>query len=291
MDCLLLAQRIQSGNMIAALERKMTLMTNTLGLLSFIVGQLLMLAVSAQARQKETGFLNRVFKSGSNSYRYQVYLPQDWNKKTKWPVILFLHGAGERGEDGLIQTEVGIGTAIRRFEDRFPCIVVFPQCRSNVWWSDPAMQALALKSLDLSLKEFNGDKRRVYLTGLSMGGYGTWQEGANHPRRFAALVPICGGVKLPVHLAALAGVTSFSQESSDPYLAVARAIGNTPVWAFHGAADPVVPVTESQKLVEALKKVGGNVRYTEYEGIGHNSWDKAYADQDLMVWLLSQKLP
>jgi len=291
MDCLLLAQRIQSRNIIAGLERKMPRMTKTLGLLSFIVGQLLMLAVSSQARQKETGFLNRVFKSGSNSYRYQVYLPQDWNKKTKWPVILFLHGAGERGEDGLIQTEVGIGTAIRRFKDRFPCIVVFPQCRSNVWWSDPEMQAQALKSLDLSLKKFNGDKRRVYLTGLSMGGYGTWQGGAKHPGRFAALVPICGGVKLPVHLAALAGATSPSQESNDPYLATARAIGNTPVWAFHGAADPVVPVTESQKLVEAFKNVGGNVRYTEYEGIGHNSWEKAYANQDLMAWLLSQRLP
>jgi predicted peptidase len=250
-----------------------------------------MLAVSSSAKQKETGFLNRVLKLGSNTYRYQVYLPQDWTKNKKWPIILFLHGAGERGEDGLIQTEVGIGTAIRRFKDRFPCVVVFPQCRNNIWWLDAEMQAQALKSLDLSLKEFNGDNKRMFLTGLSMGGYGTWKIGAKYPGRFAALVPICGGVKLPAHLEGLTGVMSPAQDLADPYLATARAIGNTPVWVFHGFADPIVPVTESQKMVEALKMVGGNVRYTEYEGIEHNSWEKAYAEQDLMAWLFSQRLP
>ena len=97
----------------------------------------MVLAVPAWARRHETGFLNRIVTGDKSDYRYQVYVPPNWNSKQKWPVILFLHGAGERGDDGLVQTEVGIGTALRRHEDRFPCIVVLPQCRKGVWWTEP----------------------------------------------------------------------------------------------------------------------------------------------------------
>lgn len=241
------------------------------------------MVVPGFARKKETGFLNRTVTMGAETYRYQVYVPTIWRNDKKWPIILFLHGAGERGEDGLIQTEVGIGTAIRRHSERFPFVVVFPQCRKDGWWTDDKMEAQAMKALDQSIKEFRGDPQAVYLTGISMGGYGTWSIAAKHPGKFAALVPVCGGIRRP-------RVSSAATEDPSAYVSTARKIGRTAVWIFHGAADPVVPVSESRKLAEALKQTNGNVKYTEYEGVGHNSWDKAYAEPSLFPWLLSQRL-
>jgi len=252
---------------------------------------LLILTITSLALGKspETGFLNRTVKVGSETYSYQVYVPREWNKKQKWPVILFLHGAGERGDDGLIQTQVGIGGAIRRFSDRFPAIVVMPQCRKNIWWAETAMEAQAIKALEQSIKEFNGDRDRLYLTGLSMGGYGTWSIAANHPGKFAALVPICGGIRRPSRVPPPPG-TPAEDPTVDPYAVAAEKIGKTPVWIFHGGADPIVPPDESRKMNEALKAAGGNVKYTEYENVDHNSWDKAYAEAELMTWMLSHKL-
>src|SRR5712692_1511132 len=236
------------------------------------------LASPAWARPRETGFINRTVTINGTTYQYQVFVPAGWSSNKSWPVILFLHGAGERGEDGLVQTEVGIGTAIRRSTERFPCIVIFPQCRKNVAWSDPAMEVQTLKALEQTMKEFHGDPQRVYLTGLSLGGYGTWSLAAKYPGKFAALAPVCGGIRSPraPDLAAADG-------AQDPYAAVAQKIGKTPVWVFHGGADPTVPVEESRKMVEALKAAGGNVKYTEYDGVGHNSWVKAYAEPEFMT--------
>jgi len=240
--------------------------------------------VSLTALASETGFLNRTVTIDKVEYRYQVYIPRDWTKKDKLPVILFLHGAGERGDDGIIQTEVGIGTAIRRFNARYPAIVVFPQCRKNVWWTEDSMQAVAIAALDSAAKEFNGDPQRTYLTGISMGGYGTWALAAKYPERFAALAPVCGGIRRP-------GTPQVvDTEAPDPYAQAARKIGKTPVWIFHGGADPVVPPAESRKMNEALTAVGGSVKYTEYEGVTHNSWDKAYAEPELPKWIFEQKL-
>lgn len=246
--------------------------------LVFILSLSIAHTLSASARAHETGFLNRTVTVSGVAYRYQVYVPADWTKNKKWPVILFLHGAGERGDDGLIQTEVGLGTAIRRHPDRFPSIVILPQCRKNVWWSDPAMEAQLLQALDKTVKEFNGDPQRIYLTGLSMGGFGTWYLAAKYPGKFAALAPVCGGVRPGADTAA------------DPYAMTAQKVGKTPTWVFHGDADKAVPVAQSRKMVEALKAAGGNVRYREYEGIGHNSWDKAYAEPEFLPWLLAQRL-
>ncbi|HET9531382.1 MAG TPA: prolyl oligopeptidase family serine peptidase [Blastocatellia bacterium] len=245
-------------------------------------------AMPAYGRQKETGFLNRTVKVGADSYRYQVYVPSGWTSRKKWPVILFLHGAGERGDDGLLQTEVGVGTAIRRQADRVEAVVVFPQCSKNRWWPEPDMQKVALAALDRAVREFNGDTNRVYLTGLSMGGYGTWAIARSNPGRFAAFAVICGGVNLPRRpgIPENVGVSS----ASDPYRDVAEKVGKTPVWVFHGAADTVVPVSESRKMVEALKAAGGDVRYSEYEGVGHNSWDRAYAESEFFKWLLAHRL-
>lgn len=237
----------------------------------------------------ETGFLNRTVIIGGTTYRYQVYVPEVWSPEKKWPVILFLHGAGERGDDGLLQTEVGIGTAIRRYKNRFPSIVVMPQCRKNVWWVDPTMEAQSLKALHQAMQEFNGDPQRAYLTGISMGGYGTWVLAAKHPGKFAALVPICGGIRPPDSVP-ISSDGPLNDPSFDPYAATAQKIGKTPVWMFHGEADSIVPVSESRKMAEALNAFGGEVKYTEYEGVGHNSWDNAYAEPDLLPWLLSQRL-
>jgi len=259
-------------------------------LLFMLPGVVAFLALPAMGRRHETGFLNRVVTVSGVDDRYQVYVPRNWTKKQKWPVILFLHGAGERGDDGLIQTEVGIGTAIRRHPDRFPAIVVMPQCRATVWWLEASMQAQALRALDDALKEFKGDPARVYLTGLSMGGYATWELGAKVTGRFAALVPVCGGVILPRHVTEREPGMPPAEATGDPYAAAARGIGQTPVWAFHGSDDPAVPATESRKLVEALQAAGGDVRYTEYPDVGHNSWEKAYAEAELMPWLLAQRL-
>ncbi|HEU4387931.1 MAG TPA: prolyl oligopeptidase family serine peptidase [Blastocatellia bacterium] len=237
----------------------------------------------------QTGFLDRTLTLNGNKFRYQVFLPASWSRKSKWPVILFLHGAGERGEDGLLQTEVGIGRAIRRAVERFRCIVVLPQCSKNRWWTEPDMESVALEALEASIKEFNGDRSRIYLTGLSMGGYGTWSIARKHPGEFAALVVICGGIAPPPGLRLDPAITAGVADNA--YAETARKIGSTPVWVFHGDADPSVPVDESRRMVEALKATGGKVKYTEYPGVGHNSWDAAYGDSELMTWLLAQTLP
>ena len=242
-------------------------------------------ATPAMARHQETGFLNRTVTLSGTTYRYQVFLPADWTGKKKWPVILFLHGAGERGDDGLAQTEVGIGGAIRLHPDRFPAVVVMPQCRKDARWTDPAMEAQALAALDQSVKEFHGDLDRVYLTGLSLGGYGSWALAAKYPGKWAAAVVVCGGIRRPRDSQAP------EEDGKNSYAEAARKIGaKLPVWVFHGGADPTVPVTESRKMVEALKALGSDVKYTEYEGVLHNSWDKAYSEPDLATWLFAQHL-
>ena len=147
------------------------------------------------------------------------------------------------------------------------------------------MEALALKALEQTMKEFNGDPARVYLTGLSMGGYGTWYVASRHPGMFAAIAPICGGIRTPATIAIPPVSTA-----DEPYTDVARRIGKTSVWVFHGSADRTISVEESRNIVRALKASGGNVRYTEYEGVGHNAWDPAYSDPEFFPWLLSYRL-
>jgi predicted peptidase len=250
-------------------------------LFSVVVAASLM-AAPAEARKTETGFLDRTVTVAGTEYKYQVFVPDNWTKKTKWPVILFLHGAGERGDDGLIQTEVGIGTAIRRYRDRFPAVIVMPQCRKNVWWAESNMADVAMAALAQAQKEFHGDPARTYLTGLSMGGYGTWYLAGKYPGKFAAIAPICGGILVP---------DMARQQSADdnaPYTEAARKIGKTPAWIFHGGDDTVVPVTESRRMNDAMKALGGEVHYTEYPGVGHNSWEKAYAEAELLAWMLSK---
>ena len=251
---------------------------------------LALLPVSAFARKQETGFLDRAITVSGETYRYQVFVPYNWDRHKKWPVILFLHGAGERGEDGLLQTDVGLAHAIREHAGNFPFVVVMPQCPKGKLWTEPEMETQAFAALDRSMKEFDGDSERIYLTGISMGGYGTWDLAAKYPHRFAAYVPICGGIYGPPNFKQIEVSLAKDAQVADPYAETARRVGNTPVWIFHGDADDSVPVDESRKMYAALQAAGANARYTEYPGVGHNSWDKAYAEPDLMPWLLNQHL-
>lgn len=248
------------------------------------------LVMSAFARKPETGFLDRTISIGGVTYRYQVFVPANFDPQKKWPIVLFLHGAGERGDNGLLPTDVGLGHAIRGSPRDLPFVVVMPQCRANTSWVDPAMQAQALAALERSIKEFKGDRERIYLTGLSMGGYGSWDLAAKYPGKFAAYVVICGGIRGPQTFPQLHVSLVDDPKVTDPYAETARRIGKTPVWVFHGADDPSVPVEESRKMARALEQAGANVRYTEYPGVGHNSWDKAYAEPGLVDWVLQQKL-
>jgi predicted peptidase len=262
------------------------LMTATRGVAMLTLAAWMIVAWPSRARLDDESFQDRALKIGSVQYHFRVFIPKDWTRKRKSPVILFLHGAGERGDDNTAQAKVGIGPAILRQQERLPFIIVLPQCPKNRWWTEPEMQTLALEALDQTIKEFNGDRNRTYLTGISMGGYGSWVMAANNPKRFAAIAVVCGGVRRPPRINVPEASTGFA-ESADPYGALAAKLGKTPVWVFHGGADPVVPVSESRKMVEAMKAAGGNVRYNEYEGVGHNSWDRAYAEPDLFPWFLS----
>ena len=247
-------------------------------------------ALPPTAFARETGFLNRTIKVGGTEYRYVVYVPADWTPKQKWPVILFLHGAGERGSDGLPQSDVGIGRALRMNSDRYPFIVVMPQCGKDKVWSDRDMEAQTLAALEQTIKKFKGDRDRVYLTGLSMGGYGTFNMATKYPGKFAAFVAICGGLRAPKDFPELHVELLDDPRVTDPLAETARRIGKAPFWIFHGDADQSVPVEGSREIVEALRAAGGNVRYTEYPGVGHNSWDKAYGEPELPQWLLQQRL-
>ena len=234
----------------------------------------------------ETGFLDRTVTLGDAVYRYQVYVPLEFTPTRQWPVILFLHGAGEVGTDGLLPTEVGLGSALRRYRTRFPALVVFPQLREHSFWWD-AMEAQALAALAQTVQEFQGDPQRLYLTGISRGGYGTWYIASRHPGKFAALAPVCGGLvrpyaMRPAHVAQML-------DSTDPYAELAQRIGSTPAWLFHGDADNIIPVNESRRIQQALITAGNPVRYTEYAGVGHDSWTPAYAEPEFMPWLLAQR--
>ena len=237
------------------------------------------------AQKVETGFLNRTAVVGGQSYRYQVYVPFDYSPGTAWPVILFLHGAGERGSDGLLQTNVGLGAAIRRDPTRYPAIAVFPQVpRDSMWAGAPADAGLL--ALKQTMAEYHVDPDRVYLTGLSMGWHGTWYLAYRNSDLFAAIVPICGWV--PEFPQFRGSVPVVPPDSGPPLPAMARRLKSLPVWIFHREMDPVVPASGSQDAFAALKDAGGNVRFTQHMGLDHNSWDATYGSKEFTDWLFAQ---
>lgn len=204
---------------------------------------------------------------------YLLYLPKayDADRESGWPLMLFLHGAGERGND-LARVKIHGPPKLVETDPDFPFVLVSPQCPEDQTWDTSALSRL----LDDVTARLNIDTDRVYLTGLSMGGYGTWNLGIAEPQRFAAIAPICGGGELLDILLVPA--------------AQRAALQNLPVWAFHGGEDTVVPVDESQRMVAGLKRLGSkNVKLTIYPDAGHNSWTQTYDNPEFFTWLLQHK--
>jgi predicted peptidase len=232
----------------------------------------------------DTGFIKKSVPVHQTEEHYTLYVPPTYTPDKSWPLIVFLHGAGERGNDNEAPRMQGIAEVIETSPEQLPALVLLPQCPAGEEWSTRHDQLEA--QLETTRTEYNIDPKRIYLTGLSMGGYGTWLWGAIHTDTFAALVPICGGGD-PEDIQELLGVPK-----SNPYGSLAsrlRALATLPIWAFHGAEDTTVPPDRSRFMVEAIRARGGNIQYTEYEGVGHNSWDKAYAESGVISWMLAQR--
>ena len=210
--------------------------------------------------------------------RYQVFVSEAASQATgPRPVVLFLHGSGERGRDGIRQTEAGMGPYLRDHAADFPAVVVLPQVPEDQEWAGHNNR-VALAALDAAMTEFNGDPARQYLTGMSMGGYGSWNIALDVPARFAAIVPVCGAVLAPREERQTLYVAAVAHER-DPYAVIAQRLKHVPAWLFHGALDDVVPPADDRRLVAAFKAAGArDIRYTEYPQGNHNAWDATYAD-------------
>lgn len=220
---------------------------------------------------------------------YKVMYPKDYDKNKTYPLVIFLHGAGERGNDNEAQLTHGKQFLIDNFSEKYPAIVIAPQCPQGNYWANikrhdnglgisfsflstekptPTMKTLILLIEDW-LASGHVDTSRVYVGGLSMGGMGTFELLWRMPETFAAAFPICGGSNV---------------EKTKLYAK------NTAVWIFHGADDSVVPVERSREMHEELKRLEGQVKYTEYEGVNHNSWDNTFQEVELVPWLFKQQI-
>ncbi len=215
------------------------------------------------SERRDPGFFERTVVVGGVEHRYAVFLPRAYTPKQRWPLIVFLNGMGECGTDGWKQTEVGLGPAIRADEARWPFVVAFPQKPDKgSQWSEHGALVLGVIR-DVEATWYVDDKRR-FLTGISQGGAGTWALGSRHADLFAAIAPVCGYGKPDE---------------------VATNLKSTPIWAFHGADDTVVPVQQSQALCAAVEAVGGSPVLTVYAKTAHNAWDQAYRESGLAEWL------
>ena len=250
------------------------------------------LAMAVLTRSQDLSLYEKqLFIQGEDTLRCRILTPMNYSPSKKYPVIVFLHGAGERGSDNELQLKWGGNLFIDSVNRaRFPAIVIFPQCPANETWArmkrinipndslggfrtpdtvaTKSMQLL-LNFLDTLLHNGTIDKKRIYIGGLSLGGFGTFDALQRRPDLFAAAFPICGG--------------------GDPQF-VKRYRKKIPIWVFHGDADKTVPVSNSRIMVDALKKAKANVKYTEYPGVEHDSWINAFAEPDLLPWLFEQKI-
>jgi predicted peptidase len=232
-------------------------------------------------------FGSYVFK-GTSKLRmlYRLLAPKDLKASTRYPLVLFFHGSGERGDDNQKQLQHGVRRfAAQASQTQYPCFVLVPQCPTHLYnqpilWTGERERMHSLKlapeaaiplrtALELTItieEKFPIDRDRIYVTGISMGGFASWEALIRYPQKFAAAIPVCGG-----------GDVNYADRIKDIL-----------IWAFHGADDSTVPVQCSRSMIEMIRKAGGNPRYTEYPGVGHNSWDLAYAEPELLSWLFSQ---
>ncbi|MBI3866572.1 MAG: hypothetical protein HY290_32220 [Planctomycetia bacterium] len=227
--------------------------------------------VPAQAQPRTTGFLLKTYKDDAGAHKYTVFVPHAYTPAKKWPVILFLHGAGERGSDGVLPTTIGLGPMVRERAANFPFVVVFPQCedmhgRLLLGWSpaNPDGQR-ALKILEQVEKDYSVDAKREILTGWSMGGYGAWELAAAFPQRWLSVVPMSGG-----------GDAAWAEK-----------LKSVPIWAWHGARDRSVRAEQSRKMVDAIRAADGHPRYSEPDESDHNVWLQGYDDDSLYAWMLA----
>jgi predicted peptidase len=228
-------------------------------------------------------FEARVFEpSAGNVLPYRIHVPNISDKNRKYPLVVFFHGSGERGEDNYAQLLLGVNDILkftRKHND--PAIIIAPQVPTNQQWVDkpwftdvhimpeqPSQSmALTMELITRLISSYPVDTKRIYVTGLSMGGFGTWDILQRNPQIFAAAVPVCGG-----------GDINYAETIKD-----------IPVWAFHGDSDEVVKPKLTRNLIFALQAIGGKPKYTEYKGVGHNSWTQTYADENVLSWLFGQK--
>jgi predicted peptidase len=209
----------------------------------------------------------RLDLDGGKAVGYLLYLPDDYGEGEKtWPLMLFLHGRGESDGPLSLVAKWGPPQMVARGES-LPYILVSPQCPREESWREDGQQAAVVGLLDHVVKTFKVDANRIYLTGLSMGGYGSWRLAADHPQRFAAVAPICGG-----------GNPDDAQK-----------LKSLPIWAWHGTEDRAVPLERSVEMVDAIRAADGQkIRFTSLEGVGHNSWSAAYATPELYEWFDEQ---
>jgi predicted peptidase len=192
---------------------------------------------------------------------YLIYLPDGYAESSnEWPLLLFLHGVGERGNDLNIVKRNGPPKLIEEGK-KFPFIIVSPQCAERTDWDNRTLIVL----LDFLESKYNIDNNRIYLTGLSMGGHATWSLAIQYPKRFAAIAPVCG--------------RGYSQD--------ALALKELPVWVFHGEKDDIVPIKDGKKMVKALEDCGANVKFTVYPEAGHDAWTETYKNPELYNWFLN----
>lgn len=250
---------------------------------------ILLSSFTATAQADLEAYERRQFIKGNDTLPYRILYPEDYNPNQTYPLILVLHGAGERGRNNEAQLVHGARMFLRpEYRQQFPAIVVFPQCPPEDYWSnvnivyspDSSSRTFnfrkggkptkALKTVMALIKELeksgSTDKSRMYLGGLSMGGMGTFELLRRKPDTFAAAFPICGGGHP-------AGAKKYAKKVN--------------LWVFHGEEDSVVPVEKSTVMVEAIRQAGGEVKYTMYPGVNHNSWDYAFAEPELLPWLFS----
>jgi len=259
-------------------------MFNNLRHIVFVSAFLVLLGYCEVKAQQENLFEKKVFcvKPG-DTLRYRLLSPLNFDPLKKYPFVVFLHGAGERGNDNELQLANGVKNfASIENREKYPCFVVAPQCAEGFRWVEtdwrlpshimPVAPSVYMTKMKTLLDSFCRlpfvDTTRIYITGLSMGGFGTWDAVSRWPHKFAAAVPVCGGADT----------------------SKAALIKDIPVWVFHGAVDKVVLTSRSRDIVAALKKAGGFPLYTEYPGVAHGIWSKTYANSELYKWLFKQSL-
>jgi predicted peptidase len=241
-------------------------------------GAALLLAKRFAVAQRARVFLAKIHQnSRGETMPYRLFVPPGYNKQKKYPLVLWLHGGAGRGNDNLKQISCGntIGSHVwtePQNQSKHSCFVVAPQCADNESWATPdtakptEQLRLALEVLQDLQRTFSVDAQRLYVTGQSMGGFGTWSVIAQHPRMFAAAIPICGG----------------GDESEVSKLT------QTAIWAFHGEKDEVVNVERSRKMIAAIRRAGGLPKYTEYTSADHVVWDKVFSEPELLSWVFAQ---